>query len=283
MKWTRIRRSVAAGCVIALAAGSYGFTQQLAPEQAAVQTARVDAPAIGNLNEHPLTRPVELAKQSLDKAKQLQDCSFIMVKRELINGKLNPHDAVLMKIRCRPFAVYVQTLGPVQPKGREAIYAEGRNNGKALVHVTGFQHKLVGMLQLDPTGPEMMDGQRYPMTLAGYENFLAGTLQLYQAEAQGPAQENKVQIYVGAKVDGRPCTCVENSHPVKRDNYPFQMTRIFYDDEHGLPIRWEAYAWPSRPGEQPPLLEEYTYRNLRLNVGLTDADFDANNPAYAFK
>ena len=33
----------------------------------------------------------------------------------------------------------------------------------------------------------------------------------------------------------------------------------------------------------PRLLEEYTYRQLKLNVGLTDADFQRWNPAYGFR
>jgi hypothetical protein len=30
------------------------------------------------------------------------------------------------------------------------------------------------------------------------------------------------------------------------------------------------------------LVEEYTYANLKLNVNLTDADFDVRNPQYRF-
>ena len=35
-------------------------------------------------------------------------------------------------------------------------------------------------------------------------------------------------------------------------------------------------------GDPPPLLESYTYPNLKLNPGLTNADFDPKNPAYNF-
>ncbi len=38
----------------------------------------------------------------------------------------------------------------------------------------------------------------------------------------------------------------------------------------------------NQPGGQPQLLEEYTYLNVKLNVGLTDADFDDKNPEYNF-
>ena len=34
--------------------------------------------------------------------------------------------------------------------------------------------------------------------------------------------------------------------------------------------------------EKPLLLEEYTYVNMKLNVGLTGADFDDHNKDYGF-
>ncbi len=33
----------------------------------------------------------------------------------------------------------------------------------------------------------------------------------------------------------------------------------------------------------PELIEAYTYLNMKLNVGLTDADFDIHNPVYRFR
>jgi hypothetical protein len=49
-----------------------------------------------------------------------------------------------------------------------------------------------------------------------------------------------------------------------------------------VPIRYAAWTWPEKAGEEPPLLEEYTYVDMKLNVGLTDKDFDPDNSAYNF-
>ena len=59
-----------------------------------------------------------------------------------------------------------------------------------------------------------------------------------------------------------------------RRNFVFHMARIFVDKELNLPIRYESYDWPKEPGGPPELMEEYTYLNLKLNNGFTDADFD---------
>jgi len=244
------------------------------------QTARLDnSPNLGA--ENPLGRAIDLASAALDQSRRLNDYSFTMVKRERIDGKLcEKHEAVQMKIRRQPFSIYCKTLGPIQPKDQEAIYVEGRNNGKVAAHTTGFRHRLVGMLLLDPSSPEMMEGSRYPMTTAGFENMLTSMIEMYRGVAKFP--ENQVRLYTGAKVDGRSCTCVELSHTARRKEFPFAMCRVFYDDEMGLPIRWEAYDWPAQAGGEPQLAEEYTYRNLQLNPGLTDGDFDPKNPQYGY-
>ena len=49
-----------------------------------------------------------------------------------------------------------------------------------------------------------------------------------------------------------------------------------------IPIRYIAYDWPAVEGDQLKVIEEYNYLNLKMNVGLTDADFDPNNPEYNF-
>ncbi|MCP3695353.1 MAG: DUF1571 domain-containing protein, partial [Planctomycetaceae bacterium] len=35
-------------------------------------------------------------------------------------------------------------------------------------------------------------------------------------------------------------------------------------------------------GAKPEVVEEYTYLNLKINVGLTEEDFDTKNPKYNF-
>ena len=62
---------------------------------------------------------------------------------------------------------------------------------------------------------------------------------------------------------------------------------IFIDDQRKIPVRYAAYFWPQKAGDaELPVLEEYTYLNVKLGLTgapiLTDADFDSENPAYNF-
>ena len=67
---------------------------------------------------------------------------------------------------------------------------------------------------------------------------------------------------------------IEVRHPVKRPHFDFHIATIFIDHELNVPIRYASYSWPTEEGGEPVLLEEYTYLDVKLNVGLTDADFD---------
>jgi outer membrane lipoprotein-sorting protein len=78
------------------------------------------------------------------------------------------------------------------------------------------------------------------------------------------------------------CTCIEVLHPVPRKNFRFHLARVFVDDTLNLPIRYEAYDWAKDAKGKPELIEEYTYLNLKVNPGLSDADFDIHNPSYHF-
>ncbi len=64
--------------------------------------------------------------------------------------------------------------------------------------------------------------------------------------------------------------------------FMFNRVRLFIDDQLGLPIHFDAYDWPASPQAPAEIREEYTYSDLRLNVGLSDLDFDASNGNYAF-
>ena len=60
------------------------------------------------------------------------------------------------------------------------------------------------------------------------------------------------------------------------------LTRVYFVHESNLPIRAEQFGWPEKAGDKPPLIEVYDYADLKVNVGLTDADFDSHNPNYGF-
>lgn len=239
-------------------------------------------PAIVPEEVDPAVAAVNQAKQTISRARQryaqIQDYSCMFTKRERVEGTLTPLYIMAMKARARPTSIYFKFVRPYE--GREAIYIHGRNNGRVLVHDVGFGKLLAGTLALDPRSPRAMEDNRHPITEAGLGYMIETIHARWNAEMK--AGETQVSIRSGGRVGNRACTVLDSTHPRRQAHHLFHKVRIYFDDEHGLPIRFEAYDWPRHPGQAPDLLEEYTYANLRLNVGLSDTDFDPSNEAYSF-
>ncbi len=233
-----------------------------------------------NPNEHPLMPCLRWAYDGIDDVERIEDYQATMVKRERIGNKLGEYEHMFVKIRHRPLSVYMYFLGPEDKKGTEVIYREDANDGKMQAHGVGIQ-KMLGTLSLDPTGQIAMRGNRYPITEIGFVTMVRRLIEVGETDIK--YGECEVKFYPGAKIEDRVCTCIEVVHPKPRRNFKFHIARIFVDDELNLPIRYVSWDWPKEEGAQPQVLEEYTYLNLKLNNGFTDADFDIRNPNYQFK
>jgi hypothetical protein len=231
-------------------------------------------------NEHPLMPAIRWACAGQQVMDRVQDYSATLCKRERLNGKVGEAEYAFIKVRNKPFSVYMYFMEPASLRGQEAIYVEGANDGKLLGHGSGFR-KVFGTVPLEPTSPFAMRGQHYPITELGISNLIRRLIEV--AERDAKYGECEVNFFQGAKINNRVCTCIQVVHPVPRRNFIFHMARIFVDDQLNIPIRFEAYDWPERRNSQPQLIEEYTYVNLKLNNGFTDAAFDIRNPDYGFK
>ncbi len=231
--------------------------------------------------EHPLEPALRWARQGLKSIQEkLHDYECTFVKRERVDGMLGPREFMRLKVRHEPFSVYLYFLRPHEVRGQEAIYVEGRNNGKLWAHSNGMRDRVMGTVALEPRGPFAMRGNRYPLTEIGLANLVRRLIEVAEADTQ--YGECQVRTYSGAKINGRPCLCLEVEHPRPRRNFKFHIARVYIDRQLNLPVRYESYSWPARPGEKPLLLEEYTYLNLRINPGHSDLDFDIRNPDYDF-
>lgn len=241
---------------------------------------------------HPLDPAISFAEEGLARLRrEVKDYTCTIIKRERIKGELNDYEYMSAKIRNRqvedgkvkvPFSVYLSFVKPATVAGREVIYVEGANNGKLLAH-DGPNNPLMqrfGTVPLEPTGHIAMRGQLYPITDIGLETLVAKLIEKGKHDRQ--YGEVEAEFIKGAKINGRQCTLLQVKHPTMRDHFEFHLAQIFIDDELQLPVRYVAYHWPAAAGAAPPVMEEYTYVNIKTNVGLTDQDFSRDNPAYKF-
>lgn len=236
---------------------------------------------------HPLDRAVELARTGMEHMQQnIHDYTAILVKRERVDDVLSEPNYMRIKIRnprtfnnqSVPFSIYMKFLKPRACAGREVIWVQGRNNDNLIAHESSPLLKFKNF-HLAPQGFLAMKGNRYPIYDAGLENLTAKLIE--KAERDRAAGDCQVRYLEGAKINKRSCMVIEVKHPEKKAPYEFYLAKVYIDDEFQIPIRFVSYDWP-HAGAKPKVIEEYTYVNVELNVGLTDQDFSIANPAYNF-
>jgi hypothetical protein len=236
--------------------------------------------------EHPLMPALRSAEECLKHIDaNIKDYQAILLKRERINGELMDQEVAYIQFRHNPFSVHLFFLSP--NKGRECLYVEGPNgtDGNLLGRDGQGIKRRLGVIKLDPNGRFAMEGQKYPITKIGIRNLASELVAVAQNDAQfGECEVTTTQTVLGPK-DGekRPVTLITVIHPTPRKNFRFYKAEVYLDNELKIPIRYAAYMWPQNPGEAPPLEEEYTYLNLQVNNGFTDATFDREQNPELFK
>lgn len=223
--------------------------------------------------EHPLMPCLRLAKQALvDMDQQVRDYSSTFVKVERIGGTLGDPQKLELRVRQQPFSVYMKFITPTP--GQEALYVENQNGNKLVAMGSGWKRRF-GKINLDPEGAMAMRGQRYPITKCGIRNLTAELVEI----AEQDIKYGECTVRHGpARIDGRAATMIESVHPIPRRNFRYHKAQIFIDNELRLPIAYRAYSWPQTEGGEPILEEQYTYTNLKINNGFTDADFSPEGP-----
>jgi outer membrane lipoprotein-sorting protein len=229
---------------------------------------------------HPLQEVMEFAAESRTALQDVKDYTAVFTKTELVGNRM-VKQVMDMKFREKPFSVYFRFRSP-QEQGREVIYVDGANNGHLLAHGSGIE-AIAGTMSLRLNDRKVMEENRYPITKVGISNLLETAYQIWETEQKTAApQDVEVKFFPNAKLGDILCQAVQITHKRPHRELRYSLSRVYFDKETKLPVRAERYGWPSRQGEKAPLVEEYTYSNLRTNVGLKNGDFDPRNPNYGF-
>jgi hypothetical protein len=229
--------------------------------------------------ETPVAQALRMISECKSRFRDVSDYSCDFYKRERINGRLTELHVMSMKERTHPKSIYFKFQQP--HRGREAIYVDGQNSNYVLAHDVGFTKFLAGTMQLDPKGARAMENNRHPITEAGIGKLI-DNVEIRWASELNP-KHSVINHYPEMQVGPhKSVVMIESIHPTRKSEFLYHQVRLYIDQENGLPIRFEAYDWPRTPKESPELVEEYTYLNLKLNVGLKESDFDPANSQYSF-
>ena len=179
-----------------------------------------------------------------------------------------------------PMRVYLNFKSPEKIKGREVIWAADLNDGKMAVHEVGLLLSLK-TLWLDPEGVLAMQGQRYPISEIGLVRLTEKLIERGEKDRDNPhitVKRMPDESYEGVETE---LIQVHRAKPSGTEE-DFSLAEIIFDPGRQLILSYRSFGWPEQAGGEPPLLESYTYLDVKTNVGLTEKDFDPTNPEYSF-
>jgi hypothetical protein len=225
-----------------------------------------------------LDEPLQWMYEARKAYAKVRDYQCTLVKQERVQGGvLTPQDIILMKFRQSPFSVNMQWLSPRETAGQEVSFIYGRNNNQMRVRFAKGLKKLVNYVNVDPFDRRVMERSRHHIYEAGIGNLIEQTIKNMEMEKR----LNKTQVSTADyRYNDRECLRVESTRTERmraadgRDAFYCYRSVLYLDKERKLPLRTENYDWPYQGGPAGgELLEVFSFVDLRLNVGLTDADF----------
>ncbi len=261
--------------------------------------------------------PREILRSMGEAADRIQDYTMVLVRQERRGDKLEP-EQMLQEKWARPYKIYMKSIGTWQ-NGQEVLFVRGWNRDRIRAHKGSFPDLTVN---LDPRGSWAMAHTHHPVTDVSLIDFVRlvlsnlreadqrgeGTARLlgedtlwgrpcYRLELTCPDRTTSYFMREGetlwdvARVTGQQMYVILHYNRRKgwespRDPRPGEQVlvpryyaskvQLWVDEELRLPIQALIYDFEGK------LYERYEHRDLRINAGLTDEDFDPSNRAYDF-
>lgn len=274
--------------------GGWWLKSESARQQALIEAQRAreggDFSDVELTGEHPLDEILPLVDSLIEAATaEISDYTAMLERTELIGDELVGPQTMAVKVRhesqadtesTTPFSVYVRFDSPESLKGREVIWVDGANDGRMIVHevgLLGFKRHVV-----KPDSLIAMFGSRYPVTDTGVLVLLQKLANIGRKDrSERSKDEVEVEMIDGVSSGGVECKRFRLIHHKSAHGFDFHIAEVDLDMARKIPVRYAAYGWPDESGK-PTLIEEYKYSQVEINVGLSDLDFDPDNPAYGF-
>ena len=193
-------------------------------------------------------RLVAFLQRTSERLERVEGYTARFRKQERINGVLGPEQVMELKLRQRPFAVYLKYLGP--KAGREVVYADGRHGNKLVAHNGDWTRRLIPRLALNPADPLAMADCRHPITEAGLAHLTARLLATSRVNLGDPGSVTVLDRVTDG--DGREWLRSAQVYTRPHPERPFVRVEILYDPASGLPLRVSGYdspepvAWATR-------------------------------------
>lgn len=212
-------------------------------------------------------------------------------KQEVVQNVLLDEQTILIKIRHKPFSVYLDWVAG--EAGREVLFVEGQNNGRMIAHDGGWKARLPAFSLLPESRLAMRDA-RYPVTSAGLLSLLELMLDLNR---QDLARSTVASSLVSSEqFEGRDTDRFTVVYKSRSESPVYRKSITWIDREWNIPVHSRHFEWPRseiagteeefdtvEKLDDATLIEEYSFTDLDFRPGLSDEDFDRANQRYRFR
>lgn len=227
-----------------------------------------------------------LTERGIKKLESVGTYTATFYKKERVDGALGDPQVMQMKIRHKPFGVYMRWL--VGDKGRELLYVAGENDGKMLVRLGGVKGRLLPTLKLDPKGDRAMKESRYPITDIGVLN-IAKKIAGYRRRDVGRKSGVKCRMFDNQVFNDRKCYCFLIDYASRKVSATYRKSIIFVDKEWCVPVCVQNFGWSDESYDstaaldKSTALEDYRFSNVRLDQKLANEEFSRSYKGYKLR
>ena len=195
----------------------------------------------------------------------VNDYTCLLHRKDRVNGVLKKHTTVLFKFK-KPSRYYMKW----EKDKIEAIYAEGKYNNKMVIH-GGLLFKFISIAVKPEAALKYNRHTIIDADIGHILNIFETNYRMASADKDATIAFEKEEM-----LDGRNTWQFKAVFPAGKSYYGHTIY-INIDQILHLPIKIAVFGWNME------LLEQYYYENLKIDVGLTEDDFDATNKKYLFK
>ncbi|MBI5863725.1 MAG: DUF1571 domain-containing protein [Planctomycetes bacterium] len=207
--------------------------------------------------------------------REIKEYSCTFVKQEFVGGKLKGEETIDVRFRDQPQSVFMFWKAGTD-RVKRALYVDspsfrdGKGQKVAKIEPAGAVIRLlVSEVEMPIHGKDAKEASRRAIDEFGFRNTYK-ILERYNLIAAEKVQL-EYRFEAEDKIDGRPTYRFARYLPYKgeKGEYPDAKMILHIDQEWLLPTA--VYSYADREGKK--LLGSYIYKNIKLNPGFTDQDF----------
>ncbi|MFT4975025.1 MAG: hypothetical protein ACI8S6_000912 [Myxococcota bacterium] len=195
----------------------------------------------------------------------LRDATYTVERSEWTGGRQLPTQEIAVRYR-RPEELLLRWANTYP--GRAVLYRQGWNDGRLRVRPAS----MIPLLNLDPLGSLAMRDARHPVWMVSLSRVVGRILKATRLLTARPELVARYTDEGEQDVGGTPSRCYSAVLPYAEEPGVYApRVRICAGIDSHLPTRFSA--WKAEDG-QVRQVEDYVFRDLTVNPGLSDADFD---------